>query len=368
MPVDVNRFGAKSSSLVIGKRSEARGFCPTGPGGGIDNSCSSKQGGGRADYAVGDVVKRRDVSVGQTISVQKYGQTTVHNGVVTAVNHSDKASDITIKDANGNEKTIRIRDLAKIREANLGDADAPAGDAKPKREPKAGKSGKLGDVPPKPTTNGKRDRDAYSQAVKDYCKSAGVDVKEAIGARGTTIDSMHEVASGIKRLQDAGVELPSRVVLTNRQPLGKRLGGIMGYYAGGQQTIFVNNRMPSGEPDASIRNGWISGSAASAAGTVIVHETAHMLHDRAIGSTEFNRLPRPPKGGGSSLSFRDLSTASQVSRYATTCPVEFVAETFSGHTSGRRYSQEVYDLYDRYGGPKLPGRKGGKKSSKPFVR
>lgn len=49
MPVDVKRFGANSSSLVKVKPSESRGFCPTGTGGGIDNSCG-KEGGGSGGY------------------------------------------------------------------------------------------------------------------------------------------------------------------------------------------------------------------------------------------------------------------------------------------------------------------------------
>lgn len=49
MPVDVGRFGVKSSSLSFEKKSESRGFCPTGEGGGIDNSCGKEGGGGGGD-------------------------------------------------------------------------------------------------------------------------------------------------------------------------------------------------------------------------------------------------------------------------------------------------------------------------------
>jgi hypothetical protein len=33
--------------------------------------------------------------------------------------------------------------------------------------------------------------------------------------------------------------------------------------------------------------------------------------------------------------------------------MEFVAETFSGHVSGKTYSKDVYDLYKKYKGPEL---------------
>ena len=335
---------------------EIRGFCPTGKGGGIDNSCSAKDGGGGADYAVGDPMKRRDVAAGQTISIQKHGQQTISNGVVVSVNHNDKESEITLRDANGKERTVKIRDLAQIREANLGDSGKIV-------EPKPRAGGKKPSGPPEPPSgNSKRDRAAYFSDVESYCKDSGVNLRESLTVRGgSSVASLHEVAVGIHRMQQEGLELPKTVALTTRTPRGGAMGSkVFGYYAGGD-TVFINAKMPPGEPDSSIKQGWLSGSAASARGSIVIHEAGHMSHEKALGESRFRALPRPPKSGGTAFGYREHAVAGQVSRYAQTCPVEFVAETYSGHASGKRYSEDVYQMYNLYGGPRLSGVKAPKK-------
>jgi hypothetical protein len=349
----LKRLVVKSGQLRVAEASsESRGFCPTGPGGGIDNSCG-KEGGGGAVAAVGDTLKRKDVQVGQTISVQKHGQQTVHNGVVTNVKHEAAVSEITLKGADGKETTIRIRNLAQIREANLGDS------AKLKetsaREPKAGRKGKP-ELPKKPDLNTKQTREQFRQEVKDFCRAHGVEVTEVMKMGGSNIDAMNEVAVGVSRLVSSGQSLPSKIIMTPRDPNGGRMGNALGYYSPNNPgAIYVNSGMPPGEPKSSVDSGFLAGSSASGPGTVIVHENGHRLHHAAIGDKEFDRLPRPPRRGGTTMSYRDHQVAGQVSRYAQTCEAEFVAETYSGHLSGRRYSDEVYTLYDRYGGPKIPG-------------
>lgn len=341
---------------------EARGFCPTGPGGGIDNSCG-KEGGGGGNYAVGDSMKRSDVSVGQTISIQKHGQKTVHNGVVVSVSHDGKQSTITLRDASGKETTVTIRDLAKIREANLGDKGKLAADDDKSGSPKGRKAGA---PPEKPTSSGWRDVERYSTEVQEYCQELGVEVIESrsmgSGRNRPTIETLHEIATGVQKLAEAGSPLPERIIITNKRPSGGPMGSAMGYYYPGlsgrdSSTIFVSGKVPSGEPDSSIRDGWLAGKDGSGVGGIVVHETGHMLHHRAIGEA-FDRLERP---GPNTFSPGNYEIAAKVSRYATTCPAEFVAETFAGHTSGIKYDKDVYDLYDKYGGYPLSGRKGKKK-------
>lgn len=349
------------SGYVRPEPRNSRGFCPTGPGGGIDNSCSSKDGGG-ANYAVGDSMKRSDVSVGQTISIQKHGQKTVHNGVVVSVSHDGKQSTITLRDASGKETTVTIRDLAKIREANLGDKTKLA-DEKAKSEAKGRKAGA---PPEKPTSSGWKDVERYSTEVQEYCQELGVEVIESrsmgSGRNRPTIETLHEIATGVQKLAEAGSPLPERIVITNKRPSGGPMRNAMGYYYPGlsgreSSTIFVSGKVPSGEPDSSIRDGWLAGKDGSGVGGIVIHETGHMLHHRAIGEA-FNRLERP---GPNTFSVDNYEIAAKVSRYAATCPAEFVAETFAGHTSGIKYDKDVYDLYDKYGGYPLPGRKGKRK-------
>jgi HK97 family phage portal protein len=327
---------------------EIRGFCPTGPGGGIDNSCG-KEGGGGSVAAVGDTLKRKDVQVGQTISVQKHGQQKVHNGVVTGVKHEAAVSEITLKDADGNETTIRIRNLAQIREANLGDS-GKIREPSEKKGPNPGKTKTIQEVPEKPTGGSKKERERFRQEVKDFCASHGVSVEDSfsVGRQGSTIDSLHEVAVGVNRLVKSGQEPPPVIVMTRPQK------GHMGYFSPHRpDAIFVNARLPAGEPQGSINNGFLAGTGSSGRGTIIVHENAHRLHQAAVGEQEFRRFPRIQPRGGTTLSFRDHQVAGQVSRYAQTCEVEFVAETYSGHVAGRRYSDDVYTLYNRLGGPRL---------------
>lgn len=341
---------------------EIRGFCPTGPGGGIDNSCGRE--GGGANYAVGDSMKRSDVATGQTISIQKHGQKTVHNGVVVSVSHDGKQSTITLRDASGKETTVTIRDLAKIREANLGDKGKLAADDDKAGSPKGRKAGA---PPEKPTSSGRKDVERYSTEVQEYCQELGVEVMESrsvgSGRNRPTIETLHEIATGVQKLAESGSPLPERIVITNQRPSGGPMRNAMGYYYPGlsgreSSTIFVSGKVPSGEPDSSIRDGWLAGKDGSGVGGIVIHETGHMLHHRAIGEA-FNRLERP---GPNTFSPDNYEIAAKVSRYATTCPAEFVAETFSGHASGIKYDNDVYDLYDKYGGYPLPGRKGkGKK-------
>jgi len=344
--------------FVAGSPKESRGFCPTGPGGGIDNSCGKEGGGGGgAVAAVGDTLKRKDVAVGQTISVQKHGQQTVHNGVVTGVKHEAAVSEITLKDAEGKETTIRIRNLAQIREANLGHT-GKIKEPSEKKEPKTGKTKVIKEVAKRPELDSRKERLRFKQEVKDFCASHGVKIEESFSVRkqGPSIDSMHEVAVGVNRLVKEGQQPPSVVIMTQKMSDGSSMGRSMGYFHPNRpDAIFVNARMPSGEPQGSINSGFLAGTGNSGTGTVIVHENGHRLHQAAVGRDEFDRFPRAPRSGGSTLSFRDHQTAGQVSRYAQTCEVEFVAETYSGHVAGRRYSDEVYTLYDRYGGPRLPG-------------
>jgi hypothetical protein len=80
----------------------------------------------------------------------------------------------------------------------------------------------------------------------------------------------------------------------------------------------------------------------------IAHETGHNLHYQKIGNERFGR------GNNWPASIRGpIEITSQVSKYARMNPIEFVAETFAGHISGKKYSKEVYDLYKFHEGPDL---------------
>ena len=94
---------------------------------------------------------------------------------------------------------------------------------------------------------------------------------------------------------------------------------------------------------------WISGF-----GQIIVHELTHLMCYKkrkhffnSVFSTLKNNFNKKFE------STKEIETAMQVSPYATTSPFEFVAEVFSHNFFGRKFSDEVLKLYEKYKGPKL---------------
>ena len=77
---------------------------------------------------------------------------------------------------------------------------------------------------------------------------------------------------------------------------------------------------------------------------VIIHEYAHFWGSNNNPQYEYLRS----YFGSHNPQF--YAIASQVSKYATTNGVEFLSETYAGLVYGNTYTQEVMDLYNRYGG------------------
>lgn len=78
--------------------------------------------------------------------------------------------------------------------------------------------------------------------------------------------------------------------------------------------------------------------------TVVIHELGHVLHDVQSAAQFWDyKLNRDPGGY--------VNHASNVSHYATTNALEFVAETFAGVMSGKRYGGTGMAAYGAVGGP-----------------
>jgi len=77
---------------------------------------------------------------------------------------------------------------------------------------------------------------------------------------------------------------------------------------------------------------------------VIIHEYAHFWG--ANNNPDYERL----RGKFGSNDQQLYNIASQVSKYATTNAVEFLSETYAGLVYGNKYTDEVMNLYNRYGG------------------
>ena len=96
----------------------------------------------------------------------------------------------------------------------------------------------------------------------------------------------------------------------------------------------------------SVKSGhWASPS-------VVAHEHGHSLHGKIIGRDGFQNIWTWSKLSKEQRA-RIKPLAAKVSKYATTDPLEFVAETFAGHVAGKRYSKDIYDAYKELRGPKL---------------
>ena len=79
---------------------------------------------------------------------------------------------------------------------------------------------------------------------------------------------------------------------------------------------------------------------------VILHEIGHYQHFRALGGCDpYLKVTR----GRFDASNRKI--ARSVSFNASTDPCEFVAETFCGLSTGKKYSAAVLSLYSKYKGP-----------------
>ncbi len=82
---------------------------------------------------------------------------------------------------------------------------------------------------------------------------------------------------------------------------------------------------------------------------VIFHEYGHFRH---FNTTSFTALKQRTNEFVSNV--KKQKTAGQVSSYAKSEPMEFVAEVYAGLLNGVKYSPEVMALYKTYNGPPLP--------------
>jgi hypothetical protein len=82
-------------------------------------------------------------------------------------------------------------------------------------------------------------------------------------------------------------------------------------------------------------------SASSHPMATIHHEIGHLKESARRGWS--SKKAKPPQNAWTNN--KDLFTANRVSRYASTSPREFVAETYAGLRTGRRYDPSIMSLY-----------------------
>jgi hypothetical protein len=199
--------------------------------------------------------------------------------------------------------------------------------------------------------------------VAEYCKANGVSLVGAYGdisGQGSAnLTALSEVAVGVETCVREGVPLPPIIKLF--APTTINDDNTFGYYSPSQpNAIHINSQLDKKRVEDSQKTGWAAGKE----GSIVVHEAAHAAHDRVLRSHP--SVARGDQLGHSNHGVAGLSTeafkgsratmiASAVSRYATTEPAEFVAETYTAHVSGRMIPDRLWKLYRKYGGPTPPG-------------
>ncbi|NBW19025.1 MAG: hypothetical protein EBR82_64720, partial [Caulobacteraceae bacterium] len=118
----------------------------------------------------------------------------------------------------------------------------------------------------------------------------------------------------------------------------------------GDARIIFNKRYEGENVNAKLekdtKNNWL------ATKDIFAHEYAHNAHMRSLGEETTLKYVREKFGTGEDAQSQ-IRIAGKVSSYAATDPLEFVSETFAGHVNGKKYDDDVYELYKRYNGPEL---------------
>lgn len=102
---------------------------------------------------------------------------------------------------------------------------------------------------------------------------------------------------------------------------------------------------PKARMDKAFKEKWASSDNVHHA---VIHEVGHWAHRESVGEEQFRKLDK------SRLTKSQVELIQgEVSRYGATKRTEFVAEVFAGKVAGRKFSDEVMKLYQKFGGPKL---------------
>jgi lambda family phage portal protein len=157
-----------------------------------------------------------------------------------------------------------------------------------------------------------------------------------------------------------GYEIPPPSTIGAKQLSGKYANAYAVAYADynvkselTEQSIFYNSKYDNNSEkgltasiERNVKQNWFT------VNDTFAHEYGHILHRRNIPYDEARRN-KTRKFGTGRIAQQRLTIAGQVSGYAKENPMEFVAEVFSGHVNGKKYSDSVMEMYKFYKGPEL---------------
>ena len=198
--------------------------------------------------------------------------------------------------------------------------------------------------PPTPKTK----REQTTQSVKDL----GIERVELPENE----EAAEDISKSLKNLKSKGYEIPPPYQIFTDDIEARYGTAFAGSYAVAHQEegslknqIIYSKDFNSNSMRESIaqdeKKGWFTST------DLFAHEYGHNAHTNKI---TYDEAVEFGQGFGSGRDAeRGIAIAGKVSEYAQKNPMEFVAETFAGHVSGKEYSKDVYDLYKKYKGPEL---------------
>ena len=162
-------------------------------------------------------------------------------------------------------------------------------------------------------------------------------------------DRADDVIEGLQAIDDAmGIEEGDMFNLTTTPPDDVGSAAAAAFHTG-QRTLYVNPDAATGENRrADFEAGFLS--TPDQQGN-IMHEMIHSKHSRAALSSDGPSLDELRADNFDSD--EKAMIREEVSDYAATNGMEFVAEVGAGVLSGQEYSDDVMELYDELGGPEV---------------
>jgi lambda family phage portal protein len=204
----------------------------------------------------------------------------------------------------------------------------------------------------KPKEDVKKDKASSKAKIIEKMKSGGLTNVELPADNDTAL----RIGKSYDLLRERGYDIPPPREIRVASLEGETLAQAQSSFILGQvadQNITFNSRFDKTGAGGfeqtvkkSVEQGWFQTD------DLLSHEYGHTLHQKQIGYKEASSLIKEKFGRGGE-GMKNSQIAGRVSDYATTNPMEFVAEVFAGHINGKKYDADVMELYKKYKGPEL---------------
>lgn len=199
-------------------------------------------------------------------------------------------------------------------------------------------------VKPKKFTPAKTIKEA-----EDYSKSLGVKSFKTDIAE-DSLDAINAANKGFNDLKNAGHNLGD----LNISFIDARARHMAHYIKARKEISFnpISWGRTNKQIDWNVKNSKDTGFySVNDRSSLVIHEFGHHKHLNHLETLDFKEAAKT-QFGKLSKQETELITK-EVGKYASENPLEFVAETFTGMTYGKKYSKEIIKLYDKHHGMKI---------------